>query len=320
MLHTAQEIGQLAMGKPDAENYGPQTNHPFLAFDLTKSDNALNAWLSSRPCPTIGIGNGGLANACDIVLPDENDLPLLAQNISQTPIASMILVQKLRSSEHLNLSDTLVAESFAYGTVQTGPEFQNWLAQYDSKALPINPSHYVEIELHDGILNLTLNHPEARNAIGVSMRDALCEALDLGLLDTSISKVTLTGNGSTFSTGGAIEEFGEVSDPATAHWIRSLRLPAKRLVQLKARLEIHVNGAAIGAGAEIAAFGDHITASPNAWFQLPELKYGLIPGAGGTASIPNRIGRQKTAYMALTMKKIRAQTALDWGLIDAIID
>jgi len=117
------------------------------------------------------------------------------------------------------------------------------------------------------------------------MRNALCEALDIALTDQQISQVSLTGNGTTFSTGGAIEEFGEVSDPATAHWVRSLRLPAWRLARLQEKLEVHVNGAAIGAGAEIAAFGKHVTASSRAWFQLPELKYGLIPGAGGTASI-----------------------------------
>ncbi len=82
---------------------------------------------------------------------------------------------------------------------------------------------------------------------------------------------------------------------------------------------MHVQGAAIGAGAEIAAFGSHITAAPRAWFQLPELKYGLIPGAGGTASITARIGRQRTAYMALSMARIPARTALTWGLVDAII-
>ena len=111
-----------------------------------------------------------------------------------------------------------------------------------------------------------------------------------------------------------------MSDPATAHWVRSLRLPAWWLARLQDKLDIHVNGAAIGAGVEIAAFAKRVTTSKDAWFQLPELKYGLIPGAGGTASLPSRIGRQRTAYMALSMDKIRANTALDWGLIDAIID
>ena len=108
-------------------------------------------------------------------------------------------------------------------------------------------------------------------------------------------------------------------DPATAHWIRSLRLPAWRCARLADRLHVHVQGAAIGAGVEIAAFAGHVTATSDAWFQLPELKYGLIPGAGGTASLPRRIGRQRTAYMALSMKRIDAQTALAWGLVDELL-
>lgn len=167
-------------------------------------------------------------------------------------------------------------------------------------------------------LNIILNRPDTHNAISVEMRDSLREALYTALLDDSIEKVTLTGKGRTFSIGGAIEEFGKVPDPATAHWIRTFRLPAWQLVRLNDRLHVHVNGAAIGAGAEIAAFGKRITASENAWFQLPELKFGLIPGAGGTASLPRRIGRRRTAYMALSMDKIRAEKALEWELIDAI--
>jgi enoyl-CoA hydratase/carnithine racemase len=61
-----------------------------------------------------------------------------------------------------------------------------------------------------------------------------------------------------------------------------------------------------------------VTATADAWFQLPELKYGLIPGAGGTVSLPRRIGRQRTAYMALSMRRVPASTALRWGLVDAI--
>ncbi|MBC7520314.1 MAG: enoyl-CoA hydratase/isomerase family protein, partial [Sandarakinorhabdus sp.] len=91
-----------------------------------------------------------------------------------------------------------------------------------------------------------------------------------------------------------------------------------RLARLGPRLTAHVQGAAIGAGAEIAAFAHHVTAAPAAWFQLPELKYGFIPGAGRTASLPPRIGRHRTAFMALSMARIPARLALEWGLVDSI--
>ena len=315
-----QDVEVLAAAHPPREQFGPGSDNPYIVFELARSEPSLSQWLKGLPCPIIGMGEGALSEVCDVVLNDEIHLPTLAKNINHAPLAAMVLVQHLRASETLSLLDTLTAESFAYAAVQTGPEFQRWLSNYKGNPLPISDEPYVKIDITDSILSLTLNRPDTRNAIGTDMRDALSEALDLALMDEQFSKVTLTGRGATFSTGGAIEEFGEVSDPATAHWLRSLRLPAWRFARLKDKLEVHVNGAAIGAGVEIAAFGHHVTASSKAWFQLPELKYGLIPGAGGTASLPRRVGRQKTAYMALSMAKIRAETALDWGLIDEIID
>ena len=76
----------------------------------------------------------------------------------------------------------------------------------------------------------------------------------------------------------------------------------------------------MGSALEMAAIAGRITASPSAWFQLPELAMGVLPGAGGCVSVSRRIGRQRTALMILSGKRIGAQTALKWGLIDAIID
>jgi enoyl-CoA hydratase/carnithine racemase len=61
-----------------------------------------------------------------------------------------------------------------------------------------------------------------------------------------------------------------------------------------------------------------VRASADAFFQLPEVSMGLVPGAGGTVSVPRRIGRQRAAWMALTGARVDAPTALTWGLIDAI--
>jgi enoyl-CoA hydratase/carnithine racemase len=61
-----------------------------------------------------------------------------------------------------------------------------------------------------------------------------------------------------------------------------------------------------------------VVASEDAWFQLPELSMGLIPGAGGTLSLPRRIGRQRTAWLALSGARLDAATALRWRLVDAI--
>ena len=313
------DIREMVSSGLPKDSFGPNSDNPYLAFNLTGSDEYVASWISGLPCPVIGIGTGAAEQACDVILPDDSKLDLLDKNIRRAPIAAMVLVQHLRASETLSMADALLAESLAYSAVQKGPEFETWLTTYKGGSLneETGPSIIADVTGND--LNIRLNRPKNYNAIGTEMRDALCEILDMAILNPNIETISLTGSGKTFSIGGAIQEFGEVTDPATAHWIRSLRLPATRFAQLKEKLSFYINGAAIGAGTEIAAFGKHVTASPKAWFQLPELKYGLIPGAGGTVSLPRRIGRQRTAYMALTMEKFSAQKAEDWGLVDQII-
>ena len=79
-----------------------------------------------------------------------------------------------------------------------------------------------------------------------------------------------------------------------------------------------MHGACIGAGVELPAFAARVVAAPDAFFALPEVAMGLVPGAGGTVSLPRRIGRRRTAYLALTGARLDSRRALDWGLVDAI--
>lgn len=311
-------LTRLIAAQPPREAFGPDSNRPALIVTATAITPRAARWLMALPCPVIAIGAATPAQlrGCDVTVADLAAAPPLLANIARTPIAAMVLVQHLRATQNLSPADTLPLESFAYATLQQGPEFRRWQATA-SQLPPLTPADpLLHIETCDDTLHLTLADPGNRNAIGTTMRDALCEALDLALATTG--PVHLSACGRAFSTGGAVEEFGQVSDPATAHWLRTLRLPATRLAALTPRLTAHVQGAAIGAGTEIAAFARHLTATPGAWFQLPELKYGLIPGAGGTASLPPRIGRHRTAWMALSMARVPARTALAWGLVDAI--
>jgi len=316
---TFNEIAAMeASGKP-LDTFGPGSGYPILAFELAGSDDALNDWLRSLPCPVIGLGDGAAEAGCDVVLRNSAKLGLIHKNVTAAPIAAMTLVQHLRAIENLPLEKALIVESLAYAAIQQGPEFKDWIANYEGGGLIDEAGPSLLTEINGNTLSIRLNRPKNYNAIGVDMRDALCEVLDMALVHGGFERIEITGSGKTFSIGGAVQEFGEISDPASAHWVRSLRLPATRLLGLRDKLHIHVNGAAIGAGAEIAAFAKHVTCASKAWFQLPELKYGLIPGAGGTVSIMNRIGRQRTAYMALTMEKVSAKTALEWGLVDEVL-
>src|SRR5690606_34893966 len=108
--------------------------------------------------------------------------------------------------------------------------------------------------------------------------------------------------------------------PTAAHLIRSVQLPARWMHLCADRITAHLHSACIGAGIEIPAFAGRVVAKKNAFFQLPELSMGLVPGAGGTVSIPRRIGRQRTAWLVISGRRIDAKTALNWGLVDELID
>jgi enoyl-CoA hydratase/carnithine racemase len=327
-IHSLSELLATAPSPYAFATHSALEAEPWLIVDLRDAGSIptgrlaeLDAWLRNRPCPTIAIGTVAqtLAAAFDIVLPDTADLARIAANIAQSPLAALVLVQVLRRTEGMSMEAALTVESLGYATLQTGPEFRRWLATREPLDVPPDEEPLL-LQRDDQILRLRLNRPAQRNAITVALRDALCEALQLVVADPSIEQVEIGGNGACFSIGGALEEFGSIGDGSVAHAIRSVRLPANLLAQCGGRVEFHVHSACIGAGAEIPAFGARVTANRNAFFQLPELQFGLIPGAGGCVSLPRRIGRQRAAYMALSMKRVNAVTALEWGLVNEIVE
>jgi enoyl-CoA hydratase len=272
-------------------------------------------------CPIIGIGtpHHPAAPRCDVVVADEPGTRTLIANIAHAPIAALALVQTLRATMSLPLHDALVLESLAYGTLQGGAETRAWLAGRAALEVPPpDPGPAVDLVRRGDTLNIVLNRPSALNAVNLAMRDSMAEGLMLAALDNTIKHVNLSGRGRCFSVGGALEEFGTAPDPATAHAIRCITGPAFLLAPVAAKTTAHVHGACIGAGMELAALCARVHARANAFFQLPEIRYGLMPGSGGTAGIARRIGRQRTAYLALSARRISARLALEWGLVDAI--
>jgi enoyl-CoA hydratase/carnithine racemase len=257
-----------------------------------------------------------LAAVLDAVIEAPFSADSVLREVSRAPHAAAIAMQLLRNLEGLPAERALILESLCYGLLQGSAEHAAWLAA--QVATPSTAIGKVSVERRDSTLHITLDRPQARNAIDHVMRDQVFEAFTLAALDTEVRAINLRAVGNVFSIGGDLQEFGTTRDPATAHLIRSRSLPAVALVSCASRLNVHVQGACVGAGLEIAAFAARFTASTDAWFQLPELSMGLIPGAGGCVSIPRRIGRQRTALLLLSGRRINAATALRWGLIDAI--
>lgn len=305
----------------------------FVALDASAASAspqalaAASAALARLACPTIALdaGEGGDAAAAlrprfDVVVSSEAEAASVLETVARAPIAATTLVQLLRLSEHLSVPDGLIAESLAYATLQAGPELEAWLESRPVRARSEAARGPAVVLRREGDrLEIELNRPERRNAFSLEMRDALAEALHMAVSDVSITEIVLCGAGPCFSAGGDLDEFGTRPDPATAHLVRSTRNVARLLAACAERTRAVVHGACVGAGAELPAFAHHVAARPDAFFELPEISLGLLPGAGGTVSLPRRIGRQRTAWLALSGARIDAATAKRWGLVDELL-
>jgi hypothetical protein len=246
----------------------------------------------------------------------------LRQRCRRWPQAAAVCADVLRAFDPMGSTyGGVITESLAYSTLQSGPEFARWLAER-GPATPPGSLDPVQAVREGATLFVRFNRPRRHNAFSTDARAALLEALEVARLDPSITDVVLSGNGPSFCSGGDLAEFGSFADPASAHLARTRHSPALVLDELTSRLgqrcRAEVHGQVLGSGLEMAAFCGHVRSHPDAVFGLPELGLGLIPGAGGTVSVTRRIGRWRTAYLVLSGHTIDAQTALRWGLIDAI--
>lgn len=277
---------------------------------------------SQPACPVVAVHPGGeVPDVVDVVARSAEQGDRVVEAVQRNPVAAMVLVQLLRHNERVGVEDGLFAESLAYSSLQHGAEFQSWLSAWQAQSRRRHPPSgepAVLAERTDEQLCITLNRPAKRNAYAADVRDALCEALAVAVADDSIRQVVLQGAGVCFSAGGDLDEFGAARDAALAHASRMTRSAASLLHRLRERTCARLHGACIGAGIELPAFAGRVVAREDAFFQLPEVGMGLIPGAGGTVSILRRIGRRRLAYMALTGAPVHTPEALAWGLVDAV--
>ena len=246
----------------------------------------------------------------------------LAVRCERWPHASAVCDDVLRAIDPAGATLAgVIIESLAYSTLQAGPEFARWLDERGPVRAPVIADP-VLARRDDDTLYVTFNHPQRHNAFSTDARAALLETLAVAQLDPSVTGIVLSGNGPSFCSGGDLAEFGTLADPASAHLARTRHSPALVLDALAVRFSrgcrARVHGRVMGSGLEMAAFCGWVEAHGDSVFGLPELGLGLIPGAGGTVSVTRRIGRWRTAYLVLSGKTIDAETALAWGLVDAI--
>ena len=300
----------------DSEEPHPTSGHVPAIASQRMSEQALG----SAPLIVVGLAvdaDRRSAFVDTVVDPGGTDLAAIGEMVVASPLASLAFVLLLRGADQRSAEQGLIAESTTYSMLQAGPEFRSWRSSTEARP-PADVGPRVCTTRIGDVLDVVLTRPGRHNAIDVAMRDELSEALELAVVDRSIARIDLRAEGPSFSSGGDLDSFGGFVDVADAHRVRLTRSPARLAARLAPRLVAHLHGSCIGGGIEIAAFADRVIGRADVRIRLPEVGYGLIPGAGGTVSLPRRIGRHRTVLIGLTGRSIGLDEAVRWGLVDEI--
>jgi len=284
-------------------------------------EGRLRPWLRTAPVATLGVGEAPRAarDALDCWVGDAATADRLADGFDRAPLAALTAALLVRAAP-TGVWPGLVAESTAYSMLQGGPEFAAWRAARSTTApasTEADNAPRVRVHAEHGHTVVTLTRPARHNAIDVRMRDELDAAL--GALAETRGPVILRGEGPSWCSGGDLGEFATFPDPVGAHVVRLTRSLAGRVHAIERRLVVAVHGACLGAGIELAAFAARVVAADDARIGLPELGLGLVPGAGGTVSIPRRAGRAALLRLLWAGDPIDAHRARRWGLVDEVV-
>jgi hypothetical protein len=289
--------------------------------DSADAATSAKARLASTPCIVLAVERDPAATpelADAVIDPAVATLDDVLAVIGANPISATSLALLLRGAGGRTEGAGLVAESATYSSLQSGPEFAAWRAGRPIVERREEEGPAVRIERDGSRLDLVLDRPQVRNALDRRVRDGLLAGLDVAAADPSIAEVVLRGEGSSFCSGGDLDEFGSFPDPASAHLVRLTASIGRAISALGTRVRAEVHGPCAGSGVELPAFAARVVATPDFTASLPEVTLGLVPGAGGTVSVTRRAGRHRTALLALSGARIDAGTALAWGLVDDV--
>lgn len=186
----------------------------------------------------------------------------------------------------------------------------------------------VLIERQGPVALVTLNEPGSRNALTPGIVRELCGFLAGANADSTLSCIVLTGAGKGFCSGGNVKDMRDGSDPmyaGTPHEMQEgYRSGAQMITKLFHELDVPViaavNGAAIGAGCDLACMCDIRIASPHAKFAESFMRVGLVSGDGGAWLLPRVVGLPRALEMALTCCMLDADKALQWGLVTHVVE
>jgi enoyl-CoA hydratase len=172
-------------------------------------------------------------------------------------------------------------------------------------------AHY---KVHGSVSVITLDNPPV-NGLGMATRRAVTDALQKANADAAVQSIVITGAGKAFSGGADIKEFGTdkaMAEPNLLSVILAVENSAKPVVAA-------IHSVCMGGGLELALGCHYRIAAPGCNVALPEVKLGLLPGAGGTQRLPRAVGKSKAMDMALTGRMMDAQEAERAGLVSRVV-
>ena len=303
-----------------ADSLGEPVLARFDAAALAAGDvRTLRAWLRTAPVATMGIGEppADLRDALDLWVDDRATADRITAGFERAPRAGVAAAWLTRVPPS-GVWPGLVAESTTYSMLQSGPEFASWRGSREAKPPTDADEPRVRVGEVGGHHVVTLTRGARHNALDTHLRDQLDTALgEVAARDAR--PIIIRGDGPSFCSGGDLDEFASFPDPAIAHVIRLSRSLAWRFHQLERRLVVGLHGACLGAGLELPAFAARVVATDDARLGLPELGIGLVPGAGGTVSIPRRASRRVLLTLLWDGAPIDPYRAKRWGLVDEVV-
>lgn len=185
------------------------------------------------------------------------------------------------------------------------------------------PLSLIKFEVGDAVATITINRPQSLNSITPAVVHQLEQAFQWATADAAIHGIVLTGAGKAFVVGADIDFFVRNLDAGDIDRIVKFTEAGQRLVNAIDRcpkpVVARVDGAALGAGMEIALACDHVVATPRASFALPETSLGIYPGLGGTQRAPRRLGLGIAKWLIFTGKIISAADAWKIGLVQQVV-
>lgn len=177
-------------------------------------------------------------------------------------------------------------------------------------------------EIDRSALWLTLNRPQAMNALSPDLLRELDAALDQVEANRNIRAVVITGSGRAFCAGGDLREFQTMQSAGSGRFMENLAYAQKlltRIENLPVPVIAAVNGIAVAGGLELILCCDIVIAAESAKIGDGHARYGVIPGGGGSVRLPRKIPANRAKYLLLTGDLLPAKVLCEWGLVNAVV-